>query len=40
MVGGCGKFRMAGEFANPKCTFFDESNGDSIVEYEVVVRHY
>jgi hypothetical protein len=40
MVDGRGKFRMARGFANLKCTFFHESNGDSIVEYKVVVRHY
>jgi hypothetical protein len=40
VVGGRGKFRMARGFANLKCIFFNASNGDSIVEYKVVVRHY
>ncbi|XP_059436458.1 dirigent protein 4-like [Corylus avellana] len=40
VVGGRGKFRMARGFANLKCIFFNASNGDSIVKYEVVVRHY
>jgi hypothetical protein len=40
VVGGRGKFRMARGFANLKCIFFNESNGDSIVEYTMVVRHY
>lgn len=40
VVGGGGKFRMARGFVNLNCIFFNESNGDSIVEYTVVVRHY
>lgn len=40
VVGGRGKFRMARGFANLKCIFYNESNGDSIVEYTMVVRHY
>ena len=40
VVGGRGKFMMARGFANLKCIFFNESTGDSIVEYTMVLRHY
>ncbi|KAE8664641.1 Dirigent protein 4 [Hibiscus syriacus] len=40
VVGGRGKFRMAQGFAQLKTYFFNSTNGDAIVEYNVTVIHY
>ncbi|KAK3194978.1 hypothetical protein Dsin_026288 [Dipteronia sinensis] len=40
VVGGQGKLRMARGYAKLKCIFYNESNGDSIVEYTVIMRHF
>ncbi|KAI3511962.1 hypothetical protein L1887_19124 [Cichorium endivia] len=40
IVGGSGLFRFARGYALAKTHFFNISNGDTIVEYNVYVQHY
>ncbi|KAI3738539.1 hypothetical protein L2E82_28574 [Cichorium intybus] len=40
IVGGSGLFRFARGYALAKTYFFNSSNGDTIVEYNVYVQHY
>lgn len=40
VVGGRGKFRFARGFAKLRCIFFNDTTGDSIVEYTVWLRHF
>ncbi|KAJ4716748.1 Dirigent protein [Melia azedarach] len=40
VVGGRGKFRMARGFAELKTAYFNGTNGDAIIEYNVILFHY
>lgn len=40
IVGGSGVFRLARGIATAKTYFFNNTNGDAIVEYNVIVLHY
>ncbi|KAI3738536.1 hypothetical protein L2E82_28571 [Cichorium intybus] len=40
VVGGSGLFRFARGYALAKTHFFNLSNGDAVVEYNVYVQHY
>ncbi|XP_015893427.3 dirigent protein 4 [Ziziphus jujuba] len=40
IVGGRGKFRMARGFAKLNTYFFNTTNGDAIIEYNVTLIHY
>ncbi|KAK9177389.1 hypothetical protein WN944_029411 [Citrus x changshan-huyou] len=40
VVGGRGKFRMARGFAELKTAYFNGTNGDAIIEYNVSLFHY
>lgn len=40
VVGGRGRFRLARGFSSVKTAYFNATNGDAVLEYDVTIYHY